>query len=129
MSRENEPLLLRDVVYVPPLNFSMVIPGVYRSGYPNKKNFPFLRKLKLKCIIFMDEEKYLEENEMFVKSENIKFYQFPVQRNKEPFIQTEYSLLNECLALLLDQEYHPLLIHCNKGKVTTLLFMIDFLLP
>jgi len=38
-------------VFVPPLNFAMVAPGVYRSGYPNKKNFPFLKKLKLKSIM------------------------------------------------------------------------------
>ena len=38
-------------VMVPPLNFAMVAPGVYRSGYPNKKNFPFLSKLGLKSIM------------------------------------------------------------------------------
>ena len=37
---------------VPPLNFAMVSPGVYRSGYPNKKNFPFLKKLGLKSLMY-----------------------------------------------------------------------------
>jgi tyrosine-protein phosphatase SIW14 len=38
-------------LYIPPLNFSMIAKGLYRSGYPNKKNHPFLKKLKLKTIL------------------------------------------------------------------------------
>ncbi|KAG0326867.1 hypothetical protein BGZ99_008874 [Dissophora globulifera] len=40
-----------NAVLVPPLNFAMVAPGVYRSGHPNKHNFPFMRKLGLKVIV------------------------------------------------------------------------------
>lgn len=40
-----------DDLLIPPLNFAMVDRGVYRSGYPNAKNLPFLRKLKLKSIV------------------------------------------------------------------------------
>jgi hypothetical protein len=38
-------------IMVPPLNFAMCAPGIYRSGHPNKKNHPFLRKLGLKTIL------------------------------------------------------------------------------
>jgi tyrosine-protein phosphatase SIW14 len=41
-------------VLVPPLNFALVGPGVYRSGYPNRKNFEFLKKLQLKSILYVD---------------------------------------------------------------------------
>ncbi|KAF9127528.1 hypothetical protein BGW39_005795 [Mortierella sp. 14UC] len=44
-----------NAVLVPPLNFALVAPGVYRSGHPNKHNFPFMKKLGLKhrigCLI------------------------------------------------------------------------------
>ena len=40
-------------VMVPPLNFAMVAPGVYRSGHPNRQNFPFLIKLGLKSIMYI----------------------------------------------------------------------------
>src|SRR5205814_977716 len=30
---------------VPPLNFAMVMPGVYRSGYPNARNHSFLTSI------------------------------------------------------------------------------------
>lgn len=38
-------------VLIPPLNFSIVSKGVYRAGYPNEKNIPFLRKLKLRTVL------------------------------------------------------------------------------
>jgi hypothetical protein len=40
-----------EFLFIPPLNFSMVAKGVYRSGYPNKKNHRFLTKLGLKSIM------------------------------------------------------------------------------
>jgi hypothetical protein len=43
---------LHPAVVVPPINFSMVAPGIYRSGHPNKKNSGFLRGLALKGIMY-----------------------------------------------------------------------------
>ena len=42
-----------DELLIPPLNFSMVDKGVYRSGYPTKKNFPFLAKLGLRSVVYV----------------------------------------------------------------------------
>ena len=36
---------------VPPENFAMVCPGVYRSGFPKKRNFRFLEGLGLKTVL------------------------------------------------------------------------------
>ena len=46
------PPLLGGVI-VPPMNFSMINDGVYRSGYPNSKNFGFLLTLKLKTVLLV----------------------------------------------------------------------------
>lgn len=35
----------------PPENFAIVVPGVFRSSFPRKKNFEFLKSLKLKSIL------------------------------------------------------------------------------
>ena len=40
-----------DGLLIPPLNFAMVDKGVYRSGYPNKKNLHFLHKLRLRSVV------------------------------------------------------------------------------
>ena|ERR1051325_7004355 len=37
---------------IPPDNFSMVSNWVYRSSFPKKKNFAFLKKLGLKSILY-----------------------------------------------------------------------------
>ena len=39
---------------IPPLNFSMVASGVYRSGFPNKKNHAFLQQLGLKSVLYVE---------------------------------------------------------------------------
>jgi len=40
-------------ILVPPLNFAHILPGVYRSGHPNAKNFPFMDTLGLKSIMYV----------------------------------------------------------------------------
>lgn len=35
----------------PPLNFAMVDNGIYRSGFPDSTNFPFLQTLGLRSIM------------------------------------------------------------------------------
>jgi hypothetical protein len=43
--------MLAQELMVPPINFACVCKGVYRSGYPNLRNLPFLKKLGLKSIL------------------------------------------------------------------------------
>jgi len=64
---------------VPPLNFAMVTKGIYRSGFPNKKNFAFLKKLKLKSIMYLSPDEYFEENYQFMKENNIQFFQYKIE--------------------------------------------------
>ncbi|CAK7898922.1 putative tyrosine-protein phosphatase Oca1p [[Candida] anglica] len=41
--------------YYPPLNFSLVEDGIYRSGFPMPINYPFLEQLGLKTIIYLGD--------------------------------------------------------------------------
>lgn len=43
--------LAAQALVVPPLNFDMLAPGVYRSGHPNERNFGFMAGLELKCVM------------------------------------------------------------------------------
>ncbi|KAI9025333.1 tyrosine phosphatase family-domain-containing protein [Phycomyces nitens] len=101
---------------VPPLNFAMVAPGVYRSGHPNKQNFSFLRKLGLKTIMYFAVEDYPPEMKHFVEHEGIEVLQFRMEGNKEPFVEVNPDDMSQALAKLLDERSHPVLIHCLKGK-------------
>ncbi|KAJ4812623.1 Phosphotyrosine protein phosphatases superfamily protein [Rhynchospora pubera] len=46
-----------DDLLVPPANFAMVDHGVFRSGFPQKCNFGFLKTLKLQSIVAISEIK------------------------------------------------------------------------
>lgn len=106
-------------VVVPPLNFAMVSPGVYRSGYPRAVNHTFLRSIALKTVIYLCPEDYSEANIKFCEEEDITLLQFGIQGNKEPFVDIPEVVIREALQVLLDVRRHPLLLHCNKGKHRT----------
>ena len=42
-----------DGLYIPPLNFSMVDNGIFRSGFPDSANFSFLQTLGLRSIMYV----------------------------------------------------------------------------
>ncbi|KAI8813249.1 protein-tyrosine phosphatase [Cladochytrium replicatum] len=103
-------------VVVPPLNFAMVAPGVYRSGHPNRKNFPFLKKLGLKSVMYLCTDDYSEDNLKFFAENNITIFHVKIESNKEPFEEIDHGLMEDALLKMLDIRNHPILIHCNKGK-------------
>ncbi len=105
--------------YIPPLNFSMVIPGVYRGGYPNKKNFDFLKKIGLRSILFLCPERYSDNNMEFCRANGIRVLQFGIEGNKEPFVHIPEDAIRRAVEQLCDTRNHPILIHCNKGKHRT----------
>jgi len=104
---------------VPPDNFALVFPGVYRSSFPKRKNFDFLRKLNLKTVLTLVLEDYPEANQKFINENGIEFLRFGVSGNKEPFADIDESTIRAAVEALLDKRKHPILIHCNKGKHRT----------
>lgn len=89
------------------------------TGYPNSKNHAFLKKLRLKTIIYLCPEDYMAVNVQFMQSNSIRVLQFGIQGNKEPFVDIPEDAIRDALQALLDVRNHPTLIHCNKGKHRT----------
>jgi tyrosine-protein phosphatase SIW14 len=104
---------------VPPENFTQVCKGVFRSSFPKRKNFSFLKKLKLKSILTLVLEDYPEVNRRFLEENGIQLYQCGVPGNKEPFVDIPEAKIADALSILLDKRNHPVLVHCNKGKHRT----------
>lgn len=104
--------------FVPPLNFSLVADGVYRSGHPLEINYPFLQKLHLKTIIYVGDrpEKDNEDYRKWAKEQGINLVSFHVKSVKEPFIQNDPGAVSAALEILLDVRNFPVLVHSNKGK-------------
>ena len=69
-----------------PENFSIVSCGIYRSSFPKRKNFLFLKKLKLKSVLTLVLEEYPTVNSTFLSENSISLFQFGVAGNKEPFV-------------------------------------------
>ncbi|BFG26037.1 hypothetical protein CerSpe_123120 [Prunus speciosa] len=122
-------------LFIPPLNFSMVDNGIFRSGFPESANFSFLQTLGLRSIICLCPEPYPEANVEFLKSNGIKLFQFGIEGykefvslpmllhyiifTKEPFVNIPEDIIREALKVVLDVRNHPVLIHCKRGKHRT----------
>ncbi|KAG8385778.1 hypothetical protein BUALT_Bualt03G0080600 [Buddleja alternifolia] len=122
MSPENCPTTAVDGgedLFVPPLNFSMVDYGIYRSGFPDIPNFPFLKTLGLRSIIYLCREPYPEANMKFLNANGIRLFHFGVDGSKEPFVTIPEDTIRCALNVLLDERNRPLLIHCKRGKHRT----------
>ena len=107
-----------DVLVAPP-NFSMVEDCIYRSSLPQPPNFPFLQTLNLRSIIYLCPEPYPEENLEFLKSQNIRLFQFGIEGKTEVSLPILRDSIMEALKVLLDVRNHPVLIHCKRGKHRT----------
>lgn len=138
--------LPKTIQYVPPLNFSLVEDGIYRSGFPMPINYPFLERLELKTIIYLgdlgqekkekkqkkDKEKEKEKDKnttlevlanykQWIDSTDNTFHHLMMESSQEPFLNQDrikqaQESLTTALQLMLDRNNFPMLIHSNKGK-------------
>ncbi|KAI4302047.1 hypothetical protein L6164_035266 [Bauhinia variegata] len=125
-----------DNILVPPPNFSMVEDGIFRSSFPQPSNFGFLQSLNLGSIIYFCPEPYPQENLDFLRSQNIRLFQFGIEGKTVIFFCPMVSPVIRCAALdlsvsilkdtmmealkvLIDVRNHPVLIHCKRGKHRT----------
>ncbi|MFQ6647467.1 hypothetical protein Gotur_021371 [Gossypium turneri] len=106
-----------EVVLEPPPNFSMVEEGIFRSSFPRPCNFAFLKTLNLRSIIYLCPEPYPEENLEFLRSHNIRLFQFGIEGKTEPSLASLKDAIRGALKILIDVRNHPVLIHCKRGKV------------
>ncbi|KAL2330182.1 hypothetical protein Fmac_017763 [Flemingia macrophylla] len=108
-----------DVVLVPPSNFSMVEDCIFRSSFPTPSNFPFLQTLNLRSIIYLCPEPYPEENLEFLRSHNIRLFQFGIEGKTDVSMPVLKDSIMDALEVLIDVRNHPVLIHCKRGKHRT----------
>jgi tyrosine-protein phosphatase SIW14 len=105
--------------FVPPSNYGTVLPGIlYRSSYPEKKNYEFIEDLKIKTILTLVPEPISPEYQTFMKEAGIQHFQVHIKANKGE-VRVESCEMSRALRLILDRSNHPVLVHCNKGKHRT----------
>ncbi|PHH59241.1 hypothetical protein CDD81_3541 [Ophiocordyceps australis] len=101
-----------------PVNFGVVIPGVYRSSYPKPEDYSFLQRLQLKTVITLvkkDERDF--EFESFAQANGVRQVVFDMKGTKKETIPLD--TMASILRIVLDNGNYPLLLHCNHGRHRT----------
>ncbi|KAI1115498.1 tyrosine phosphatase [Nemania sp. NC0429] len=101
----------------PPVNFAMVCEGLYRSGYPQAQDYPFMQSLKLKTIVTLVRKELPDGYQEFIEVNQITHKIFDMAGTKKEEIPVE--LMRAIHAVVSEPKNYPLLIHCNHGKHRT----------
>ncbi|KAL2265304.1 hypothetical protein VTJ83DRAFT_6404 [Remersonia thermophila] len=100
-----------------PVNFGVVVPGVYRSSFPKAEDYGFIKELKLKTIVTLVRKDFPEGYNEFLERNGIRHAVFDMKGTKKESIPI--TTMRSILSVVLDRRNHPLLIHCNHGKHRT----------
>ena len=100
----------------PPINFSLVCPGVYRSGFPTRHNLTFLQRLGLRTIIVLDSTAYQDDVQRWIDVCGITVIRCAIAQSKEPFVVADASEIRRAIRTVLDREMHPILVHSLRGQ-------------
>ncbi|KAK0704882.1 tyrosine phosphatase family-domain-containing protein [Lasiosphaeris hirsuta] len=100
-----------------PNNFGVVVPGVYRSSFPQAGDYSFVEALKLKTVVTLVRKDFPQGYETFISKNGIRHYVFDMKGTKKAEIPIK--TMKSILRLVLDRQNHPLLIHCNHGRHRT----------
>ncbi|KAL2146077.1 hypothetical protein VTI28DRAFT_5170 [Corynascus sepedonium] len=100
-----------------PANFGIVVPGVYRSSFPQSEDYAFIEGLKLKTIVTLVHKEFPQGYDAFLRRNGIKHAIFDMKGTKKEAIPI--ATMKSILRVVLDRRNHPLLIHCNHGKHRT----------
>lgn len=105
-----------------PMNYGMVSPGIYRSGFPSRHNVPFLQQLKLRTLVLLDDgkggkgsEAHTREVREWIEASGINVVNCTMSENKEPFVVMDPASVSNALRVLLDPMQHPVLVHSLRG--------------
>ncbi|KAI1175154.1 tyrosine phosphatase family-domain-containing protein [Nemania sp. FL0916] len=101
----------------PPINFSVVSDGLYRSGYPQAQDLAFMQGLKLKTIVTLVQKEFPDGYQEFIQVNGISHKIFDMAGTKKEEIPID--MMRSIYAVVSDRNNYPLLIHCNHGKHRT----------
>jgi len=99
-----------------PINFGVVVPGkIYRSSWPMIEDFQYLETLQLQTVISLVKKDLTPDFKGFLKNNQIQHKVIDMPGTKKVDITQE--LMQSIMEVVLDEANHPILIHCNHGKV------------
>ena len=60
---------------------------------------------------------YSAQHDRFLAEYGIQHFRIGILANKDPFVVNSQTNMVAALGIIMDRANHPLLIHCNQGKV------------
>lgn len=114
---ENKPITR----VVPPLNFSAVENGLYRSGQPSALSHSFLEQLNLKSVVWLAIEDPNDSLLRFIDDHDISFfYNLGYDAmGSNSWDGLSESSIKQALEIIADKRNHPLLVCCGMGRHRT----------
>ena len=64
------------------------------------------------------DEPYSSMHQTFLKEGSITHHRVLVHANKDPAVKTPDAIITRILEILVTKSNQPVLVHCNKGKVS-----------
>lgn len=114
---QGHPSIMDATQHLPPQNFASVVPGVYRSSYPQAHDLGYLKTLNLKTVVTLVEKEIPEGYRAFLDESGIKHIVFGMAGTKKADIPL--PMMSSIISLISDKQNHPMLVHCNQGKHRT----------
>ena len=102
--------------YYIPLQFSLIVRGLYRSSYPSSRTLPFISTLNLKSMICLDIKLVNDELRMYCQTNEIILHEFNIGTNHEPFLFMNGEAIQQVISISTNEQNQPCLIFDNKGK-------------
>jgi tyrosine-protein phosphatase SIW14 len=101
-----------------PLNFGVVVPGVYRCSHPTANDYEFIKELGLKSVVSLVKADEIEAGfTKFMTANNIRHHIIGMRGTKKEAIPL--ITMKSILQVVLDQQNYPILLHCSHGKHRT----------
>lgn len=92
-----------------PLGFSKVYNNIYRSAYPSKKTYPFLKLKKFKILLCLTPNDIKNDNNYlldYCRKNDIQLLDYDLRHNQDPFQVMDDNIMYIILEFLLNNIYH-----------------------
>ena len=90
-------------------NYSIVVEGaIYRSGFPTKEHFPFVKELGIKTVIALTTGEYPQENLDFYSDAKIQFLQYHCKGKEN---MSNSPVFRQALSAVMNPDNQPVLVN------------------
>jgi protein tyrosine/serine phosphatase len=95
-------------------NFHQVNQGLYRGGQPKQGGFEMLKKLGIKTVIDLRNERGQAESSE-AQTNGMQYFNFPMERMGKP----DDATVEKVLDIISNSDHQPVFVHCAKGADRT----------